>query len=108
MFDLVLKGGLVVDGSGQPGATTDVAVEGDRIAEIGPRLAGREEVDAAGHVVAPGFLDTHSHSDVKVLADATLSMKLRQGLTLEVFGQDGISVAPVRAEERPTWKQKLS
>jgi N-acyl-D-amino-acid deacylase len=58
--------------------------------------------------VCPGFIDTHSHSDVKVLADPLLPMKVRQGITLEVFGQDGISVAPVRPEERAAWKQKLA
>jgi N-acyl-D-amino-acid deacylase len=108
MLDRVLAGGTVVDGSGAPALRADVGLQGDRIAAVGAGLQGRETVDCAGHVVAPGFIDTHSHSDVKVLADPTLPMKVRQGITLEVFGQDGISVAPVRAEERPVWKQKLS
>lgn len=108
MFDLVLKSGLLVDGTGRPGRSTDVGIAGDRIAAVGEGLPGREERDCRGHVVAPGFLDTHSHSDLKVLADPLLAMKVRQGITLEVFGQDGISVAPVRAEERAAWKQKLA
>jgi N-acyl-D-amino-acid deacylase len=104
---IVLRGGTVVDGSGAPAVRADVALDGARIAAIGANLAG-DAVDCAGCVVAPGFIDTHSHSDLKVLSEPTLPMKVRQGITLEVLGQDGISVAPVRAEERPSWRQKLS
>ena len=105
---LVLRGGTVVDGSGGPPLSADVAVKDGSVVAVGHRLAGDESRDCAGHVVCPGFIDTHSHSDVKVLADPTLPMKVRQGITLEVFGQDGISVAPVKEEERPALKQKLS
>ena len=105
---LLLRGGTVVDGSGGPALSADVAVKDGTVVAVGHRLSGGESRDCAGHVVCPGFIDTHSHSDVKVLADPTLPMKVRQGITLEVFGQDGISVAPVKEEERPAWKQKLS
>jgi N-acyl-D-amino-acid deacylase len=108
MFELVLRNGTLVDGSGSPGFAADVAVAGDRIARVGPGLSGVRELDCTGHVICPGFIDTHSHSDVKVLADPMLPMKVRQGITLEVLGQDGISVAPVKPEEREGWKQKLS
>jgi N-acyl-D-amino-acid deacylase len=104
---IVLKGGTLVDGSGAPAMPADVALEGARIAAVGTDLAG-DAVDCAGMVVAPGFIDTHSHSDLKVLADPGLPMKVRQGITLEVLGQDGISVAPVREEDRPAWRQKLA
>jgi N-acyl-D-amino-acid deacylase len=107
-FDRVLRGGLVVDGTGAPARVADVAIEGERLAAIGEGLTGAEEIDCSGHVVCPGFLDTHSHSDLKVLADPDLPMKVRQGITTEVFGQDGISVAPVREEDRDAWKRKLA
>ncbi len=105
---LVLKNGLIVDGTTGPTFEGDVAIEGDRIVQVGPDLSGDVELDCTGHVIAPGFIDTHSHSDVRVLAEPDLPMKLRQGITLEVFGQDGISVAPVRPEDQQSWKQKLS
>jgi N-acyl-D-amino-acid deacylase len=107
-WPVVLKNGLVIDGTSTPAFEGDVALEGDRIAAVGAGLSGEQEIDCAGHVIAPGFIDTHSHSDVAVLAQPELAMKVRQGITLEVFGQDGISVAPVRPEDLSSWKQKLS
>ena len=107
-LDRVLKGGRLVDGTGAAARVADVGIRQARIAAIGPDLSAPEVIDCSDLVVCPGFIDTHSHSDVKVLADPLLPMKVRQGITLEVFGQDGISVAPVRAEERAVWKQKLS
>ena len=105
---LVLRGGTVIDGTGGPPLSADVAIQNGIVVAVGHRLAGDESRDCEGHVVSPGFIDTHSHSDVKVLADPTLPMKVRQGITLEVFGQDGISVAPVKEDERAVWKQKLA
>jgi len=108
VLDLVLKKGSVVDGTGLPRFQADVGVENGRVAAIGKDLSGRESVDCSGHVVAPGFIDCHSHSDIRVLAEPTLPMKLHQGITLEVLGQDGIAPAPVRAEDRDAWKQSLA
>ena len=107
ILDRVLKDGMVVDGSGRPRVAADVGIRAGLIAAVGPGLRAPEEIDCRGHVVCPGFIDTHSHSDVKVLADPVLPMKIRQGITLEVFGQDGISVAPVRPEARGAWREKL-
>jgi len=106
--DRVLKNGLVVDGTGAPARRADVAITGGRVVAVGEGLRGADEVDCSGQVVSPGFIDTHSHSDVKVLVEPGLPMKVRQGITVEVFGQDGISVAPVRKEDREGRKQKLS
>jgi N-acyl-D-amino-acid deacylase len=107
-FDRVLKGGMLIDGTGSPAVRADVAIQAGAVAALGQGARGREEVDCTGHVIAPGFIDTHSHSDLKIMAEPTLPMKVRQGITLEVLGQDGISVAPVRAEDRDAARQKLA
>lgn len=93
----VFRGATVVDGSGAPARRADVAVGGGRITAVGAGAAGAggPEVDAAGLVLAPGFIDMHAHSDLAVLSDADHSAKLAQGVTLEVLGQDGLSYAPV-------------
>ncbi|MGZ8264903.1 MAG: hypothetical protein ACXWUI_12255, partial [Burkholderiales bacterium] len=68
MYDLVIRNGTVVDGTGLPGYRADVGVSDDRIAAIGRiRERGKEEVDATGHVVSPGFIDGHTHMDAQVL-----------------------------------------
>jgi N-acyl-D-amino-acid deacylase len=107
-FDLVVRGAVVYDGSGAPGRQADLGIRGDRIAVVGQGLTGRDVVDAGGLAAAPGFIDTHSHSDLKVLVEPGLPAKLRQGITLEVFGQDGISVAPVREQDVPNRRRQLA
>ncbi len=108
MHQIVLRGGTVVDGTGAPGRRADVGIDGDRLSEIGPSLRGHLEIDCGGLVVAPGFLDTHSHSDLYVFQEPELAMKVRQGVTCEVLGQDGISVAPVRKEHVAITRRFLS
>jgi N-acyl-D-amino-acid deacylase len=107
-LDRVLKGGRVVDGSGAPSFPADVGIAGERIAAVGPDLQAGDVIDCAGHVIAPGFVDCHSHSDLVVLAEPTLPMKMRQGITLEVLGQDGLSVAPVQLHERRLWRRQMA
>lgn len=94
--DLVLRGALVFDGLGAPPVEADVAVAGDRIAAVGPRLSasGAREVDVRGLALAPGFLDIHSHTDSTLLADPRAPSKLRQGVTTEIAGADGGSIGP--------------
>ncbi|HEY3834168.1 MAG TPA: amidohydrolase family protein [Acidimicrobiia bacterium] len=98
--DIVIRGGTVVDGSGSPGYRADVAVEGNTITEIGSELHGRRELDASGHVVAPGFIDIHSHYDAQVFWDPALTPSSFHGVTTVVAGNCGFSIAPVRPEHR--------
>ncbi len=105
-FDLVLTGGTVVDGTGRPRFRADVGIREGCIAAVavGERLAGRQTLDAAGLVVAPGFIDVHSHSDwILPLADhdQILAPLLLQGITTLVAGQCGFSPAPVTPESAP-------
>jgi len=109
--DLILKRGLIVDGTGRPGVVGDVAIRRNWILAIdapGSLEGAPEELDCDGLVIAPGFIDTHSHSDLRVLSEPELPMKVRQGITLEVFGQDGISVAPIRKADRPQMERSLA
>lgn len=88
-YDLVIRQGTIVDGSGNPWFRGDVALQGDRIARIGkiPAGAGRRDISASGLIVAPGFIDIHSHSDLLLLEDGQAQSKLRQGVTTEVLGE---------------------
>jgi N-acyl-D-amino-acid deacylase len=99
-WSLLIRGGAVVDGSGAPARRADVAVEGERIAAVAPSLTGEAArvVDATGRVVAPGFIDMHSHSDLFYFAVPSAESKIRQGVTTEVVGMCSFSQAPVRPE----------
>jgi N-acyl-D-amino-acid deacylase len=97
----VLRGAVVYDGSGGPPFEGDVAIAGNRIAAVGPRLAaaGAKEMDLKGLALAPGFIDSHSHTDLVLLVDPQAQSKIRQGVTTEVPGQDGESIGPWRESE---------
>lgn len=92
-FDVVIRGGQVVDGTGAPGREADVAIAAGRIVAVGTRVAGKgtEEVEARGRVVAPGFVDIHSHGDGSLQEDPRAESLVRQGITTIVAGQDGSS-----------------
>lgn len=96
MIDLFLKGGTVLDGTGQPRYDADVGVDGDTIVYVGTgeELAARETIDVTGHVVAPGIIDIHTHADFTMLEERHGKSALRQGVTTEVVGNCGQTYAP--------------
>lgn len=99
MVDLLIKNGLVVDGSGRPGRVRDVGVTGDRITFIGTAPASLEAgrvIDATGRVVSPGFIDIHGHSDALLVMDPECDSKITQGITTDVGGNCGLSPGPYR------------
>ncbi len=100
-YDLVIRNGTVVDGSGLGSYRADVGVVGDRIAVVGPiGERGGHEIDAEGRVVTPGFIDGHTHLDAQVFWDASGSSSCWHGVTTAVMGNCGFTLAPVRAGER--------
>jgi N-acyl-D-aspartate/D-glutamate deacylase len=100
MFDVIIRGGTVVDGTGKPGYQSDVAVTDGVISEIGPKLDGTTELDASGQVVSPGFIDIHSHYDAQVFWDSSLTPSSFHGVTSVVAGNCGFSIAPCRPQHR--------
>jgi len=119
-FDVLVTGGRIIDGTGAPAFSADVGVNGDKIGAIGELEPGANTVvDATGLVVAPGFIDLHSHSDFSFFLDPTADSKITQGVTLELVGNCGISfcapligdsvedlntrVAWYESDWRPTW-----
>ncbi|HVN39543.1 MAG TPA: amidohydrolase family protein [Myxococcota bacterium] len=96
MFDVVIRNGQVVDGTGAPARRADVAIRGDRVAEIGAVTErAHAEIDAAGRVVCPGFVDVHTHYDAQVFWDGTCSPSPYHGVTTIVGGNCGFSIAPL-------------
>lgn len=102
MFDILLKGGDVHDGTGTVRECCDVGINDGKIAEIAPELASKgckRVLDVTGLVVSPGFVDMHTHSDFTLIADGRAESQVHQGVTTEVIGQCGISCAPVLSHD---------
>jgi N-acyl-D-amino-acid deacylase len=102
MHDIVIRHGEVVDGTGAPPRPADVAIDGDRITEVGTvSERGRREIDASGRLVTPGFVDIHTHLDAQLFWDPAASPSCYHGVTTVVLGNCGVTFAPVRpGEER--------
>jgi N-acyl-D-amino-acid deacylase len=96
-FDLIIRNATVLDGSGAPASSVDIAVEGGRIVAVGPGLDGvaHETVEARGLTLAPGFIDVHTHDELAVIAHPAMLPKISQGVTTVIVGNCGISAAPV-------------
>jgi N-acyl-D-amino-acid deacylase len=107
MTDWILRGGTIIDGTGGARFRGDVAVEGDRIAAVGPgakdvaKAAGAREIDVCGKIVAPGFIDVHTHDDRALFAAPDMKAKASQGVTTVITGNCGISLAPLTLATSP-------
>ena len=101
-FDLLIRGGLVVDGTGSPARLADVAVTGDRVAAIGPKLDGSAHrvIEAEGRLVTPGFVDIHTHLDAQFSWDPRGTSSCWHGVTSTIIGNCGVTFAPCRPEDR--------
>ncbi len=103
MLDLIIRNGTIVDGSGLPAYRGDVGIAGDRLVSVGRNLAdatAARTIDAAGRVVAPGFVDPHTHIDAQLCFDPYSFPLIEHGVTTAVTGNCSLSVAPVRAAHR--------
>lgn len=107
MYDFIIRNATVVDGSGGEEYRADLAFSAGRIAKIG-KVEGKEGLDAEGLVACPGFIDMHTHMDLELLRDKTPDAKVRQGVTTDLLGQDGLGTAPVSEKNRPLLAEILS
>jgi N-acyl-D-amino-acid deacylase len=108
MFDVIIKNGIVVNGTGAPEKQLDVGIVGDRIVKLGAlsKEQAKNIIDVDGLIVAPGFIDIHSHSDICLLSNPRAESKIRQGVTTEVGGNCGASVAPITDKNRDNFLEE--
>lgn len=107
-YDLIIRNGSVIDGSGKAAYPADIAIRGDKIVKIGDlsKASANRIIDADGRVVSPGFIDVHSHTDTKLLINPKAESKIRQGVTTEVTGNCGYSPYPQKSDDRSSWSSK--
>ena len=109
-YDLLLKGGTVIDGTGQERRTVDVAITGDRIAAVEPNIASSEAtqvIDADGLIVCPGFIDHHTHYDAQILWDPLATCSSWHGVTSIIMGNCGVGLAPCKPADREALVEDL-
>ena len=110
MFDTLILGGQLIDGTGGPSVKSDLGIKADRIQATGNLAAASAAriIDATGLTLCPGFIDTHCHSDGVLLLDGQHAMGIRQGVTTEVLGNCGFSVAPILPDKVDVLREYLS
>ena len=109
-YDMIIENGLLVDGTGTPGTHDSVGITGNKITAIGDLTTAEtaRRIDALGHVVSPGFIDTHAHADGALLIDGQHAEGVRQGITTELVGPDGLTYAPLPHDMYLMYRQYLS
>jgi N-acyl-D-amino-acid deacylase len=111
-FDVIIRGGTVVDGTGAPPVKADIGITGERITVVGdiPESASDQvrTIDATGLHISPGFIDVHSHADAALLNDGQHASGIRQGITTEIIAPDGLTFAPLSAENYKMYSWYLS
>ncbi len=110
MFDLIIKNGTIIDGSGSPAFISDIGVKDGKIEVIQPSLSSscKTELDVVGKVICPGFIDIHSHTDATILQNPKAESKIRQGITTEIVGNCGMSAAPLSVSFLPEIRDHLT
>ncbi|SDE79144.1 N-acyl-D-amino-acid deacylase [Bhargavaea beijingensis] len=109
MYDLLLKNAKIIDGTGSPWYYGDIAIGGGQIKKIGKLdVAANRTIDVGKKVVSPGFIDMHTHSDLVILDRPMIEEKIRQGITTDLLGQDGIAAAPLPVEYLTDWQNNLA
>lgn len=109
-METVIKNGWIVDGTGADRYRADVLISDGVIRHIGEDIPAesRPMIDARDRCVLPGFIDTHSHSDIQILRDPALAPKIRQGITTEILGQDGVSLVPLSPVHLEEWRKNIA
>lgn len=109
MYDLLVKNGKIFSGAGNPWFKADIGIVGDTISHIGniKEEDAKNVINAEDLIVSPGFIDSHSHGDLRILGDPTASEKLLQGVTTEINGQCGVGIAPIKNEDKKSWREYI-
>lgn len=110
MFDLIIRNGKIIDGTGSPWYYGDIGISNGFIKKIGKlnHIESVETIDAQRQIVSPGFIDMHTHSDLVILDEPLIEAKVRQGITTDLLGQDGIAAAPLPSEYVSPWKKNMA